>query len=850
MESPVSSSTPEAVHEALTGAPSFLSFGAWEAEGITFEIASRRRLDTRQVIPYFEHQGRLHVGVLQRRRAARALRGAPLLGLEPVGIDFAGVDETGNILEYGQSVFNARTRIAINEKHLKIPLPSYARSIGYLTELALPLFVDVHPPSSAEIDVEWDGARHRLLFRPADALLHELESGLHSHSEDLLLLLRGLLGPGSAPERSPLPDSPGAQALLEREPSRVWDAGQLAAFVERGLDARTAAGFRRRPPPTGADLRFLRARRVHLDNQWWEVVTPGTGQSLNVLPFIRHAGETYFLLWSETRVAALERRVRQPLYDLPVHPRYVNATGFFLTETETRALESNTALPGLVARRLGAALGQPVGVRSLRRLGAGAEPAPAMSAEVRHRVACELDVMQLRGLPEDVFLIRAPELSRAVAEGRVRDPVIVSGLLALSAELGLDPFREARMELPLSSRVEFLDTMTRGSTVQRRLKSYSSIEQEQLQAPTYARLMTLLQHEYGVRVAYPQNEADRSFFKAAFRVFMAADRGENRALQGLHWSHDAFHFALGNYTLPAPKDFEGWYVSGEPVPPMPAAEGPVFEEYARALKSAEDEATFFSFWTLYDEVFSLSRHVKQLTFYAALKAMGITDRPTSRSIFDAVTGRAEIPAEVEQNPVYRDRQDVRDLFEYMRGFRDYHLKDIREAWKYASRDMYRGYFLHFGLYSGDAEAYVRGVKAFQERLNAYPPGLNPLLAACADARVDLALRVYDGTKALRLLRAAVPGTDEAAVQQRRDFLHSIAEPYFAALEEQRGALEVLRTSITNGEMVPFNERIHEGIQHQAMTLHFVRNALWDHVERTGLLEPAVVAAERVRELPR
>ena len=36
---------------------------------------------------------------------------------------------------------------------------------------------------------------------------------------------------------------------------------------------------------------------------------------------------------------------------------------------------------------------------------------------------------------------------------------------------------------------------------------------------------------------------------------MAADRGENRALQGLHWSHDAFHFALGNYTLPGPADF-------------------------------------------------------------------------------------------------------------------------------------------------------------------------------------------------------------------------------------------------------------------------------------------------------
>ncbi len=849
MDSPVSSSTPEAVHEALTGTPSFLSFGAWEAEGTTFEIASRRRLDTRQVIPYFEHLGRPHVGVLQRRRASRALRGAPLLGLEPVGIDFAGVDETGNILEYGHSVFNARTRIRVDEQRLMVPLPSYARSIGYLTELALPLFVAVHPPASAEIDVEWDGARHRLLFRPADALLHEVESGLHTHSEDLPLLLRGLLGPGSAPEPPQRPDSPGAQALLERDPARLWSASQLAAFVERPLDAQTAAGFRRRPSPAGADLRFLRARRVHLDNQWWEVVTPGTGQSLNVLPFVRHGGETYFLLWSETRVAALERRVLQPLYDLPVHPRYVNATGFFLTEAEARALDSSAALPGLVARRLGAALGQPVGVKSLRRLGAGAEPAPAMSAELRHRVACELDVSRLHGLPEDVFLIRAPELSQAVAQGRVRDPVIVSGLLALGAELALDPFREARTAA-IEPRVKFLETMTHGSTVQRRLQTYSSIEREQLQAPTYARLMTLLQHEYGVRVAYPRNEADRSFFKAAFRVFMAADRGENRALQGLHWSHDAFHFSLGNYTLPAVEDFEGWYVAGKPVPPMPSAEGPLFEQYAWALKSAEDEATFFSFWTLYHEVFSLSRYVGQLTFYEALRDMGITDRETSRSIFDAVTGRAQIPAEVERTEAYQSRKEVRDLFEYMRGFRDYHLKDIREAWKYASRDMYRGYFLRFGLYSSDAEAYVRGVKSFQQRLDAYPPGLNPLLAECADARVALALRVYDGTKALRLVRAALPGADEAAVKRRRDFLRGVAEPYFAALEEQQRALEALRARVTNSEMVPFNEQIHADIRVLSTAVETLRGRLWDDVERTGLLSAEAVATERVRELPR
>jgi hypothetical protein len=263
----VSSSTREALLEPLTGAPSFLMLGAWEAGGTPYELISRRRLDTRQVIPCFEHEGHLHVGVLQRRRASRALRGAPLLGLEPVGIDFAGVDETGDILEYGRSVFNARTRITIDDRRLKIPLPSYARSIGYLTELVLPLFVGVHPPPSPEIGVEWDGGHHRLLFRPVDTLLRELESGTHAHSEELALLLRALMGPVAAPRRTGEEDSPGARALLEREPGRTWDARQLAAFVERGLDAETAAGFRRRVPSTGADLRFLRAHRVHLDNQ-------------------------------------------------------------------------------------------------------------------------------------------------------------------------------------------------------------------------------------------------------------------------------------------------------------------------------------------------------------------------------------------------------------------------------------------------------------------------------------------------------------------------------------------------------------------------------------------------------
>jgi hypothetical protein len=242
--------------------------------------------------------------------------------------------------------------------------------------------------------------------------------------------------------------------------------------------------------------------------------------------------------------------------------------------------------------------------------------------------------------------------------------------------------------------------------------------------------------------------------------------------------------------------------------------------------------------------------VKGLTYYAALRDMGITDRPTSRAIFDAVTGRAELPPEVERREVYRNRQDVRELFEYMLGFRDYHLKDIREAWKYATREMYRGFLLRFGIYSGDTDAYVSGVKAFQSRLDAYPPGLNPLLARCADARVALALRVFDGTKALRLVRKALEGTGEGLRQQRGDFLHGVAEPYFMALEEQQRALDALRARVTNAEMVPRNERLHMEIEALGSAIEALRGRLWDEVARTGLFTEETVAAERTRELPR
>jgi hypothetical protein len=555
-------------------------------------------------------------------------------------------------------------------------------------------------------------------------------------------------------------------------------------------------------------------------------------------------GEAYFLLWCEDRPAALERRRRQPLYDAPILMPFVNAMAYFLTEAEAARVGRGGEVPAdLAASLLGRALGAGVRVRAIDVLGPPAEPAASVSSELRVRAACELDAATLGELPEGVFVIAARELCQAVGDGLVSDPVVMASLAQLAGRLGHDPFSAARGG-DVGRRLAFLGAMTQGSIVQRRLQRYSSIEAEQLGAPTYARLMTLLQHEFGVMVAYPRTEADRSFFKAAFRVFMAADREENRALQGLHWSHDAFHFALGNFTLPAPADFDGWYVGDQGLPQEPPEGDPSFEPYARALKGAEDEATFFSFWTLFHEQPSLARHVPQLTYWAALVDMGVTDRASARALFDALTARAELPEAAAASAVYQAREDIRSLFEYMRGFRDYHLKDIRAAYRFASRDVYRGYFLRYGIYEHDPDRYLASVRSFQARLDGYPPGLSPLLCACAEVRVAHSLRVWDVVKALKLVRAATP--DGGA---RGAFL-ATAEGFFGRLDALWAALGGLRARVKSAEMVPRNEAVHGEICALAARVEALRGEVWDAAGATGLLAPAVLEQERTRELPR
>ena len=779
----------------------FLTLGAWEAEGIRFEIASRRKLDSRVVVPYFrDASGELFVGLLERERAARSLRGEPVRGLETIGFDFKGVDETADLLAYGETMFGARTQLRLDPSALQLALPSYARSIGYLTELSLPLLAPVLPPPAVELPVEWDGEQHRIVFVPARTAA--------GRSEDVTLLARALW---------PLPPRRWeGSAQLPADSS--WSNDQIAAFVQRPADR---GQLRRLAGPV--EPRFLELSQLGK----WEIVTPGTGVSLALLPYVVSQGEPHFLLWHETRVAALERAEHAPLYDLPLPARYLNATAAYVQPQADLKAEA----AGMVERLLGARL------QSFELLGSG-EPSPGTSSELRHRAAVELSGLPAR-LPDDAVLVSARELCAAVADGRVRDPVIVTGLL----QLGFDPFRALRDGDP-GRRDAYLRAMTQGSVVQRRLQSYSSIEGEQLQSRTYARLMTLLQHQYGVRIAYPKTEKDREFFKAAFRVFMAADRGENRGLQGLHWSHDAYHFALGNFAAPALADFEQWYASGAPPPPEQPPSGPEWEVYSRALKAAENEATFFSFWTLYAEHEPLKLHVGKLTYWEALRDLGITERAPAREIYDAVVDRAELPAHVSSHPVYQARPELQSLFKYMLGFRPYHFKDIEVAWRFAQKEPYRGYTARFGIYESDLAKYLEHVRTFQERLAQTPPGFNPLLAAWAETRLDLHLRVWDVIKALKLLRKPARSNHE-----RRGFLN-LGEQLIAELQGLRKRLQPLRERITDAEITARNEQTFTAIHALGAEIEAVRQRLWDQVAATGLLEPSVVAAERTRELPR
>ena len=327
---------------------------------------------------------------------------------------------------------------------------------------------------------------------------------------------------------------------------------------------------------------------------------------------------------------------------------------------------------------------------------------------------------------------------------------------------------------------------------------------------------------------------------------MAAGREEHRELQGLHWSHDAYHFALGNYTLVDSFDFERFYLGDEATPPLPSPEEEA--DYRRALKAAEDEATFFSFFTLFAEMPSLARHVGKLTFWQALVDLGLAEPLQARAIFDDLTVRAILPTVLSAHPAYAAREELRSLFSYMQGFRDYHFKDIDLALGFARKDAYRGFFRRFGLYERDADVYVQNVRSFPARLGRERPGLHPLLAALSDQKLSHALLVWDVTKALRLLRTATVSAPDR-VARRTAFLQETA-----AFWERLSALALteqhLREAIRGAELTAANERLWQETGALGGTLAALHEAIWHWAGDQRLLSAEVVAKERARQLPR
>jgi hypothetical protein len=814
------------------------------------EIVSRPKLDTRQVLPFYRAaDGTLQVGVLERDRVARPLVGAPLRGWEAIGIDFGGVDETGDILRYGAEVFSAHAGVEVDPDALVLPLPSHARSIGYLTELGLPLLLPVKTPPQPIFDVSWAGEVHTIRFQEIDKTIDEICGGTIPAAESRLLLLLALRAgeaSGRRLARETGTESPKAKGAARGVELALTTSADLAEKLRTETSASEVATWVREPL-TPSELSFLSFRELPAatGSDRWEVVVPGSGQSLAVLPFVDDAttGKRLYFLYEEPRLAAWERSQSAPLFDLPTSSSFVNAAASFLSEAEKNQIEAAETGAAEVAAAVTERSFAGAAVSSIVFLSPPLDTCPGTTAEQRRTAVVRL--CSAPPLPPGAIAVEETELLAAVADGLVHDPVVPLALLAL----GRDPFAALRRGEPRARRA-FVDRMTEGSVVQRRLRTYSSIEREQLSAVTYARLMLTLQHRFGVRIVYPETEADRSFFKAAFRVFMASDREEQRALQGLHWSHDAYHFALGNYTLPDSFDFEAFYLSEAKLPPPPSEQA--IADYRASLKAAEDEATFFSFFTLFADQPTLTRHVAQLTFWEALTTMGLAAPATARALFDDLTVRAEIPALLRDHPLYAERAELRALFEYMQGFRDYHFKDIDIALGYAVRDAYRGFFLRYGLYEQDAARYLANVRSFPARLADERPGLHPLLAALSDQKVGIALLVWDVTKALRLLRKLTSETiaDDTLRRERRGSILRSMDPFLDCLDTAAARERAIRSQIHGAELTAKNERLLGEIHALADSLAALHGDLWNVVESFEGVAKEVVAKERTRKLPR
>jgi len=264
----------------------------------------------------------------------------------------------------------------------------------------------------------------------------------------------------------------------------------------------------------------------------------------------------------------------------------------------------------------------------------------------------------------------------------------------------IDPF--ARIRRAIRSRACAYSITSPKFAVQARLATYSSIEPNSSSADVRAR-----DDVTAARVRTPhrvsEGRQDRSFFKAAYRVFMASDRGRI-ARSRTPLLARLLSLRTGNYTPPRCPKFARWYASGDPAPPS-CSRGPPWEAYAERVKHAEDEATFFSFWTLYNEHLPLARHVGKLTFFEAMRDLAITIAPRSGRCISRSSTTRRIPDEnLESCGVCGARRHFANLMEYMRGFRDYSSAISAPRGSMQSRRPYRSYAIRFGIYGATSRA--------------------------------------------------------------------------------------------------------------------------------------------------
>ena len=157
--------------------------------------------------------------------------------------------------------------------------------------------------------------------------------------------------------------------------------------------------------------------------------------------------------------------------------------------------------------------------------------------------------------------------------------------------------------------------------MQRRFQGYSSIEEGAARVNrSYSRLMTLLQHEFGLRIVFPHADKDRGVLQGGVpRLHGRRPRRGPRApgpsllARRLPLCARKFRAARAPGFRRMVRERRRGAGRRGPRQQRAARKGKDWGTFYEALKHAENEATFFSFFTLFAEHLPLAQHVGRLT---------------------------------------------------------------------------------------------------------------------------------------------------------------------------------------------------------------------------------------------